>query len=231
MPDVFWSTETDWKNTTSQTFLTVDGDNFVLGRNFWSDNFSTFESFIWNLYGQAAHDSTNEEIELCTTGTGAIFYDNGEDGEDWYAEADFDYSGAGSVWLSMYADETKINSSTSLPDVGYHVHFDVSGGQILMEESTGDSTARTTLDSMNFSYPTAPFTAKVESDANDRIVVSIDGSPEFVYQLSNPDKSLTGLGWTANSTANDYRHSLDNAYVQPTDYLNDGDMTTDAKQG
>lgn len=111
------------------------------------DDFNTFDTGTWTLFGTATYDSTNNRVQL-NSGTGStigrVEYDAGVSASNWSVHFTFTVGSDG-------ADEVDLNFQVSsyqnagTPNDGFRVHYDHYNDNVALEEYTnGTVTAITT---------------------------------------------------------------------------------------
>lgn len=182
----------------------------------FNDDFSTFDSNTWNLYGDATYDSANNRVELNsgTGGTGGtleyepgitsvwstdVTFTNGADGADevrvLFKYNALDGSDSSSVWFPN--------------DVGYAVDFDHWNDKISISEYSGGS--ETEVASVNQSIGAGTFTGTVEYD-NGAVTVYFEGTQVLSHTFSSTN-SYTSFGYAGRDGGTTGAHYIEDVRI------------------
>lgn len=206
--------------------VTVDG-NIVFEASFTED-FNTFDTNTWTLFGDATYDSANNRVQLNSGsgGTGGtVQYDDGVTNS---FDIDLTFTngadGADEVTVIFKYDKLQSDGANNIwrPQNGYTVDFDHYNDQIeLLEYTNGSSTS---LASTAQTIGSGTFTGRVEYN-NGSVTVDFEGSQVLTHTISSPN-SFEALGYSGRDGGVTGTH-----YLESTTISGGGNGTTDGGIG
>lgn len=180
----------------------------------YTDNFNTFDSSVWTLYGVASYDSSNNRVDVIrgSDNDGALEYNDGVLQDAWFCEWDNIYIGGNYERQRIYFFADSVGSGNDNNkeqgiNQAYSVQINYAGDMFFSEiENEARNRLVTLRGEVN---ETTSHTFRLEYD-NGTVRHYTDGSENFSHTLSNPTKSNGVFFFKGISGGNSADNDIDN---------------------